>query len=205
MAPLAAHWRAQGIATLNVDYREVGDGGGWPGSFEDWQASAALIDQVAKDHPIDRARVTLVGHSAGALPTLWLPSAQNADGPTGERDAVKARAAIVFDGPADVGLERAAFDRLCRFSAVSPFMGGSPEEVPARYAALSPSNTEQQLAEVLFVQAVLPPPPDSAQAALGVDVVVATNQGASHFDVITPGSAVYDRNENAILKVLRSR
>ena len=37
MAPLATRWQQLGVATLNVDYREVGDGGGWPGSFEDWR------------------------------------------------------------------------------------------------------------------------------------------------------------------------
>jgi acetyl esterase/lipase len=78
MAPLATRWQQQGIATLNVDYREVGDGGGWPGSFADWKAAAGLIEQVARDYPIDRDRVTLVGHSAGATAALWLAAAQGA-------------------------------------------------------------------------------------------------------------------------------
>ena len=54
MAPLATRWQERGIATLNVDYREVGDGGGWPGSFTDWAASAKLIDEVIDAYPIDR-------------------------------------------------------------------------------------------------------------------------------------------------------
>ncbi len=202
MAPLATRWQGQGIATLNVDYREVGDGGGWPGSFADWQAAAALIDEVAAAHPVDRARVALVGHSAGALPAQWLAMAQGSDGPLGARAPLSVRAAIVLDGPADIGAERAAFDALCEFSAVDPFMGGDP----GRHAAISPLAHPPKLDELLFVQAVLASPPEPAQAAIratGTRLEVRENPGASHFDVLTPGSEAYAANEPAMLKVLR--
>ena len=207
MAPLATRWQGQGIATLNVDYREVGDGGGWPGSFEDWAAAARLIEQVAADHPIDRGRVTLVGHSAGALPAQWLASAQGHDGPLGARQSLAARAAIVLDGPADVGAERAAFDALCQFSAVDPFIGAAPEGEPGRYAAIAPANAAPRLAEVLFVQARLPAPPGAALDAIragGARVEVRENPQASHFAIITPGDPVYAANEPAMLGVLRA-
>ncbi|MFM7405059.1 MAG: alpha/beta hydrolase family protein [Erythrobacter sp.] len=206
MAPLATRWQQQGIATLNVDYREVGDGGGWPGSFSDWAASTKLIEEVAAKHAIDRERVTLVGHSAGALPALWLPRLQGAGGPTGERAALKARAAIILDGPGDVGAERSAFDRLCQFSAVDPFMGGAPDTLPERYAAIAPATQAPQLAEVLFVQAKLPAPSAATLAALGHEgarVTVRENAGASHFAIITPGNAAYSANEAAMLAVIR--
>ena len=208
MAPLATRWQEQGIASLNVDYREVGDGGGWPGSFADWHAASKLIDEVAAGHPIDRARVTLVGHSAGALPAQWLAAEQGGDGPVGARPPLRARAAIVFDGPADVGAEREAFDTLCEFSSVEPFMGGGSEAVPERYAAIAPAGHPPRLAEILFVQAVLPPAPAAVQAAIragGAELSVLANPDASHFDVITPGSPVYEAHEDAILKVLRGR
>lgn len=206
MAPLATRWQEQGIATLNVDYREVGDGGGWPGSFEDWAAAAKLIEQVAADYPVDRGRVTLVGHSAGALPAQWLASAQGPDGPLGAREPLLARAAIVLDGPADVGAERVAFDALCQFSAVDPFMGAGPEEEPARYAAIAPAEAAPQLAQVLFVQARLPAPPAAALESIragGAQVTVRENREASHFAIITPGDPVYTANEPAMLDVLR--
>jgi len=206
MAPLATRWQQLGIATLNVDYREVGDGGGWPGSFADWAASARLIDEVAAGYPVDRARVTLVGHSAGALPAQWLAMTQSAQGPVGVRGAVKARAAIVLDGQGDVGAERSQFDTLCQFSAVDPFMGGAPEAVPARYAALSPITAAPQLAELLFVQARLPAPSAATQAALragGARVTVRENAGSSHFAIITPGTSQYIANEAALLAVLK--
>jgi acetyl esterase/lipase len=205
MAPLATRWQQLGIATLNVDYREVGDGGGWPGSFEDWVASAKLVEDVAKRYPIDRARVTLVGHSAGALPAQWLARNDGADGPVGARSALDVRAAIVLDGPGDVGAERPAFDALCQFSAVDPFMGGEPQRFPERYRAISPYTVPPQLAELLFVQAKLPAPSVATQAALATGahtVTVRENPGASHFAIITPGNPVYTGNEAAMLAVL---
>lgn len=206
MAPLAARWQQQGIATLNVDYREVGDGGGWPGSFADWAASAKLIDKVARTYPVDRARVTLVGHSAGGLPALWLAREDGIDGPLGRRKATRARAAIVLDGPGDVGAEQPAFDALCQFSAVQPFVGAAPEADPRRYAAIAPATAAPALAEVLFVQARLPAPAPATLAALGqggARVAVRENRQASHFAIITPGDPVHDANEAAMLAVLR--
>jgi len=206
MAPLATRWQQQGIATLNVDYREVGDGGGWPGSFEDWAASAKLIDEVAAHYPIDAKRVTLVGHSAGGLPAHWLATPQAKGGPVGERAPLKVRAAIVLDGPGDVGAERAGFDALCQFSAVDPFMGGAPEAVPQRYTALSPASQAPQLAELLFVQARLPLASTATQAAIRTGIgrlILRENPGASHFAIITPGHAVYAANEPAMLAVLK--
>ncbi len=206
MAPLATRWQQQGIATLNVDYREVGDGGGWPGSFADWAASEKLIEEVAARHPVDRDRVTLVGHSAGGLPALWLASPQGAEGPVGARTALRARAAIVLDGPGDVGAERSAFDALCQFSAVDPFMGGAPGAVPGRYAAIAPATAAPRLADILFVQAKLPAPSAATQASLaagGARVAVRANAGASHFAIITPGHPLYAANEPAMLALLR--
>ena len=208
MSALATRWQQQGIATLNVDYREVGDGGGWPGSFEDWQASVALIDEVAADYPVDRERVTLVGHSAGGLPALWLAEERGEGSPIGAMPAVKARAAIVLDGPGDVRADRSAFDALCQFSSVDPFMGGDPGKVAPRYAAIAPRSSPPQLAEVLFVQAKMPVPSSWTVEAIGergASVKSIANPDAGHFDIITPGHPVYERNEAAMLQVLRGK
>lgn len=206
MAPLAEHWRKLGIASLNVDYREVGDGGGWPGSFEDWQASTKLIERVARDHPIDRERVTLVGHSAGALPALWLVSPQDTSGPIGAREPLQANAAIVLDGAGDIGLEQREFDALCEFSSVHPFVGASQTVMPERYTAISPGEHPPQVERVLFVQAILPPPGEETLAAMrsaGARVQVNTNPGSSHFEILEPGAHFHDANERAMLEVLR--
>ena len=199
MAPLATRWQQQGIATLNVDYREVGDGGGWPGSFEDWSAAARLIDAVSARYPVDREQVTLVGHSAGALPALWLATPQGPDGPVGARAAIAARAAIVLDGPADLETEAEAFDALCQFSSVAPFAGKGD---------LAKVRPAPRLREILFVPAKLPVPPTYALALAGsggARVEVVSSPGKDHFSVITPGAADYAAVEGAMLRVLQAR
>ncbi len=206
MAPLATRWQQRGIATLNVDYREVGDGGGWPGSFVDWAASEDLVRKLASDKRIDLTRMTFVGHSAGGLPAQWLSSGQAKDGPVGSRSAARPADAIVFDGPADLARDQTAFDALCQFSAVAPFMGGTATEMPARYAAISATGHPSSLEQILFVQARLPAPDASALKALteaGVSVSVIEKPEASHFDIITPGAAAYEALEPQILARLR--
>ncbi|GGD94511.1 hypothetical protein GCM10011515_12920 [Tsuneonella deserti] len=208
MAPLATRWQQEGIATLNVDYREVGDGGGWPGSFADWHAIGHLVQNLRNDQRFDMTRLTFVGHSAGALPAQWLASGQGPDGPIGKREPVTGADAIVFDGPADLARDQQPFDALCEFAAVTPFMGGTVDEVPERYAAISPVRHSSGLGEVLFVQARLPAPGAEGLAALrqaGVQVDVIENPGASHFDVITPGAPAYLELEPTILARLRRR
>jgi hypothetical protein len=137
---------------------------------------------------------------------VWLASAQEEDGPIGTRAAINARAAIVLDGPGDVGAEQPAFDALCQFSAVDPFMGAAPAADPRRYATISPATHAPQLAEVLFVQAKLPAPSAATQTALasgGASVTIRENIGQSHFAIITPGNPVYTGNEPAMLAVLK--
>lgn len=206
MAPLATRWQQLGIATLNVDYREVGDGGGWPGSFADWAAADGLIRALARDRRLDTSRLTYVGHSAGALPAQWLAAGQGADGPVGRRVPRFGANAIVFDGPADLARDQATFDALCQFAAVAPFVGGTIDERPERYAAISPLTNPARLDRLLFVQARLPAPHPDALAALrraGATVEVTLAPEATHFDIITPGAAAYARIEPQLLAVVR--
>lgn len=63
--------RQRGWATFNVEYRKLGrfgGGGGWPQAFDDVRHAIELITEG--EHPrgesIDKDRVVVVGHSAGA-------------------------------------------------------------------------------------------------------------------------------------------
>ncbi len=208
MEPLATRWQNLGIATLNVDYREVGDGGGWPGSFDDWAAAEPLLRDLVRDRRIDMTRLTFVGHSAGALPAQWLAAQQGPDGPVGARVPAFRASAVVFDGPADLVRDQAPFDALCQFSSVAPFMGGSAAEQPGRYAAISPLGHPAQLRHLLFVQARLPSPDEAALSALreaGAEVEVSLHPEATHFDVITPGAPAYESVEAKMLAILRGQ
>ncbi|PUA79748.1 alpha/beta hydrolase [Nocardioides currus] len=62
-APLAADLASRGWTALNVEYRRVGNGGGFPSTFDDVHAAINLVEG---DGPV----VTL-GHSAGGHLATW--------------------------------------------------------------------------------------------------------------------------------------
>ena len=65
--------RQQGFAVWSVSYRRVGhEGGGYPGTFTDVAQAADHLRELAKTQPLDLARITASGHSAGGHLALWL-------------------------------------------------------------------------------------------------------------------------------------
>ncbi len=203
MAPLATWLAAHGVASWNVDYRELGDGGGYPQSFEDWAAAAQHLRALAKRYPLDLARLSVIGHSAGATAGLFL-----AQPPTGSAQGPHPRAIVQMDGlvPQDylIGADAA----MCGRPVIERFMGGLPAAVPARYHAISPEASTPRVARALFVVAVLPPPPDATTAAMrkaGASVEVVAPPKPNHFDVIAPGTANFAAIEPALLRAVGGR
>lgn len=105
---------ARGYEAWNVEYRRVGAGGGWPQTFDD-------VSRAVADAP--RPIVTL-GHSAGGQLALWL--------------GAEARAALAVSQAGVLDLEQAWRLGLSSHAA-GDLLGGSPEEVPERYASASPA------------------------------------------------------------------
>ena len=203
MAPLATWLAAHGVASWNVDYRELGDGGGYPQSFEDWAAAAQHLRALANRYPLDLARLSVIGHSAGATAGLFL-----AQPPTGFAQRPHPRAIVQMDGlvPQDylIGPDAA----MCGRPVIAQFMGGSPATVAARYRAISPEVSPLHLARALFVVAVLPPPPDATTAAMrkaGTVGEVVAPPRPNHFDVIAPGTPNFAAIEPALLRAVDGR
>ena len=146
----------RGYAVWNIEYRRLGDGGGWPATFAD---VATAIDHLAAldGERLDLDRVALLGHSAGGHLALWAAGRSNLpanapgalgmkqDGPTPGNSAqggrpredpprVRPVRVISQAGVADLTLAY----RLWHGGAARALMGGSPEEVPERYAAGDP-------------------------------------------------------------------
>lgn len=130
--PLAADLAQRGYAAWNLEYRRVGADGGWPATLED---VAAGIDALA-DLPVDTARVVAIGHSAGGQLAVWAAGrgALPTEAP-GSQPRVPVSAAIAQAGVLD--LERAARTGVGA-TAVADLLGGTPEEVPERYAVADP-------------------------------------------------------------------
>ncbi|MBS2535529.1 alpha/beta fold hydrolase [Catenulispora sp. NF23] len=139
MEPLAEDLAERGFAAWNIDYRRVGDGGGgeaWRVTLDDVSASLDQLGALSADFPLDTDRTALVGHSAGGHLALWLASEFQV------RAAVsQAGVANLYDAAHErlgVGSAREGLGVLDVPAAVE-FLGGTPEEVPDRYAATSPS------------------------------------------------------------------
>jgi acetyl esterase/lipase len=118
MLPLVEPLRDRGWTVANAEYRRVGTGGGWPATVED---AAAAIDLVREAAP---GPLVIVGHSVGGQLAL-VHSAR--------ADAVVALAPVT-------DLVRGYAEGIGE-DAVIGFMGRTPEEDPAAYAAASPVST----------------------------------------------------------------
>ena len=210
MAPLASALTHNGIATWNVEYRQLGDtGGGWPGTYQDWAAAADHLRELAKSYPLNLKRVIAVGHSAGATAAFWvaarssLPAASEVRGTA----PIGVIAAVAIDGPLDLAPWIGPDAEICGQPVVTPLLGGTPQEVPSHYAqgspiALLPFKAQQYL----VVSAVL----DSKSAAdytaramaVGDTAHVLTLTDAGHFDMLAPGTPSWLPVEKIILESL---
>ena len=73
-APLAADLAARGWAAWNLEYRRVGNGGGWPATLTDVATGIDLLADLAALPglgALDLARVVAIGHSAGGQLATW--------------------------------------------------------------------------------------------------------------------------------------
>jgi len=110
----------RGFAAWNIEYRSVGSGGGWPATLDD---VAAAIDHLAEldDSRLDLGSVVAIGHSAGGQLALWAAARKDARVPIRR---VVGQAAVC--------------DMVRAGQTAVEFLGGTPEEVPERYAAADP-------------------------------------------------------------------
>jgi acetyl esterase/lipase len=134
---LCAALTAQGMATFNLEYRRVGDAGGaWPGTFQDVAAGTRWIVDHAAGYNLDPARVVVIGHSAGGHLASWIGSLARVPGRSPiAAGPIPLRGVISLAGLLDL---EEAWKRHLSNDAVVELLGGTPAEVPERYAAASP-------------------------------------------------------------------
>lgn len=209
-APLASALTEHGIATWNIEYRQVGDpGSGWPGTFQDWGAGFDHLRELAKTQPIDTARAFVLGHSAGAHAALFVaarPKLEASSQVRGEKP-LRPAAAVAIDGPGDIGNMIGRDVSVCGQPVIVPLIGGAPESVPDRYWDASPFEILPiNVPQFLVASAVLTV--DDAnryrdRAVSGGDVVaIFAPVDGGHFDIIAPGSAVWQMIESFIIDSL---
>jgi acetyl esterase/lipase len=140
---LAAAMAGRGWAVAVPEYRRTGASGGWPATFDDVAAAVDRLPALVGAAVAERGlrllpRAVLLGHSAGGHLVLWAASRHRL--PAGSRwyrAAPGDVAAVVALAPvarlaeaARAGLDEGAAELL---------VGGTPEQVPQRYAEADPS------------------------------------------------------------------
>ncbi|MFK4083120.1 alpha/beta hydrolase family protein [Kribbella sp. NPDC020789] len=196
-SPLAGDLMRAGLAGYAIEYRRVGNGGGWPATFDD---VSAAIDKLAEQPRIDLTKVVAVGHSAGGQLAVWA---------AGRRDTrVRLRGAVSQAGVLDLAK---AYNEQLGGSAVQEFLGGTPQDQPERYAMASPQARLPLRVPVALVHgnrdAVVPLSQSAgyleAAKRAGDDVTLTTVPGAGHFDVIDPHHAAWTATRAEIDRLLR--
>ena len=171
-----------GLPVWNLEYRRLPEGG-WPETFAD---VAVGIDATA-EIGLDSSRVVAIGHSAGGQLALWAAA----------RQATEPRVAVTHvvsqAGVAD--LREAARLELSS-GVVHDFLGGTPDEVPERYALASPAELLPLGVPQLLVHGgrdrTVPASisRDYAERALaaGDDVELVIDPPSGHFEHLDPSS-----------------
>lgn len=207
--PLARDLVAEGrVAALNLEYRRVGGGGGWPATLLDAAAAVDLLAGAAQQEAggrLDLARVATVGHSAGGHLAVWLAARHRLPtGAPGAAPAVRLAGAVSQAGVLD--LVDASEQRLGA-GAVDALLGGRPAEVPDRYAAASPAALVPLGVPVVCVHGdaddTVPIRQSerylaAARAAGDAPRLVAL-KGAGHFEVIDVGDPAWRACRDAVL------
>jgi len=134
---VAADLLGRGVPVVLPDYRAVGDGGGWPWTAVDAAAALDRLVDVLPPAGLDPARCVLVGHSAGGHLATWAASRHRLPG--GAPGAAPRLAPLAVVSQAGVLDLVAAADADLGRGAAAALLGGSPADVPDRYAASSPA------------------------------------------------------------------
>lgn len=182
----------RGIATLNVQYRVVGDsGGGWPGTMRDVGAAIDAVRQLAQHYPLDLNRMVVAGHSAGAQLALWsaMRDRLSPNSDVALPHPLLPKAVVAIDGPGALAEFVGKDVEICGKPVIVPFMGGTPAVKPQRYRDASPQDHLPLGVPQYFAQAALAdlmqPYIDRSRRS-GDPVMTYHPANTGHFSIINP-------------------
>jgi acetyl esterase/lipase len=205
--------KADGIATLNVEYRRVDQsGGGWPNTYLDVGNAIDYVRSLAKEHHLDLSRIVLVGHSAGGHLAMW--AAARSRVPRGSAllmaNPLGVRGVVDLAGPLNLTANIDGYERLCSDRVITKLMSGTPAAVPEHYAQASPMKLlplgvpqavvvgeYEEFVPLPFARAYV----RAAQRA-GDRVQMILIPGVGHFEIASPRAAICPRIESAIRSLI---
>ena len=154
LGQLCTAFTHEGLAVWNMEYRRLGNGGGWPMTFADVATGADFLRGIADQCALDLSHVVATGHSAGGHLALWLAGRHRlpAASPLFVATALPMHGVVSLAGIPDLdeGVKRHLARGMCQ-----ELVGGSPAAVPQRYQQASP--------RALLPSCGLPPRPLSSR------------------------------------------
>lgn len=139
--PLAKDLAEHGMAAWNLEYRRAGNGGGWPGTFQDILAGIDRLRALAEQRSLDLSKVVALGHSAGGHLAVWaagrdrLRGLEAAERLQMEHDGVRLTGVVSQSGV----LNLAEAERLnLSNGAVRNLLGGPSSDFPGRQRMADP-------------------------------------------------------------------
>lgn len=139
--PLAADLAARGWVSVNIEYRRVGDGGGWPTTFTDVLAAVDVLAPLSGEFRMDTSRIVLIGHSAGGHLAVWASGLSERVPVAG---VVSQAGVLDLSAAEELGLSRGAARDL---------IGGTSAELPREFAAADPTRVMPPAVPVRCVHA----------------------------------------------------
>jgi len=180
-----------GTATWSLEYRRIGDpGGGWPGTMDDVLHGAEHIKKLAMRYHLDLERMVAAGHSAGGHLALWLAA----------QIAVNLRGVVPLAAVSDL---RRAWALQLSNGVVRQLMGGTPDQVPQRYATTSPIellpiSVPQRLIHGT-ADNIVPFDMSERFAKKSLNAKLIPLKGAGHFELIDPRAREWSTVQKNIL------
>jgi acetyl esterase/lipase len=191
----------RGWAVWSLEFNRIDQpDGAWPGILEDVAAGLDHLQVVARDHPLELARVVAFGHSSGGHLALWAAGRAGLPPDTDGGPILRGEAPLPIAGV--VGLAPIADLRdytrytRCGPAAVQDFLG-TDELESDRMALSDPAGLIPAGVPQLLLFGALDPivPPEHGGAYLDRrgargdvpgDVRLRTIEGAGHFELVAP-------------------